>query len=401
MKLSLALSGGGFRATVFHLGVLARLAEDDRLEDVNFLSTVSGGSLCAGMIFAQNGLRWPTSAEYFDSVLLTAYRLLTTLDFQVDLIDRVLGSLDNLFDTRADDLSELMKERWGVDVPLSRLPESPRWLINTTCYETGKNWRFERFRMGDYLFGYSYDTDKVQLSDAMAASAGFPGLVGALSLNVAPYNWFKYLDRQEDDQAVDRPLMDVGRQMKRKTHKVDPMFPTVHLWDGGVYDNHGLEGLHDFQNGWRKDVEFLLVSDAAGKSGPEEYHKGPQALFRIITGIMMDQVRSLRSRAIIERIVNHKDPGAFLANGNSCTEVLTKAKREDALSRISPFCLDDAQVKRAGAFPTVIRKLTDEEFLLLFRHGFEVADYTLYAYNPDQFDFIGYANSRSAGVVMG
>ena len=44
MKIALALSGGGFRATVFHLGVLARLAKEDRLKYVNFLSTVSGGS---------------------------------------------------------------------------------------------------------------------------------------------------------------------------------------------------------------------------------------------------------------------------------------------------------------------------------------------------------------------
>ena len=54
MKIGLALSGGGFRATVFHLGVLARLAEDKRLEDVTALSTVSGGSLCIGLVYALN-----------------------------------------------------------------------------------------------------------------------------------------------------------------------------------------------------------------------------------------------------------------------------------------------------------------------------------------------------------
>jgi NTE family protein len=50
MKIGLGLSGGGFRATVFHLGLLARLAEEDLLEDVTFLSTVSGGSVCAGLV---------------------------------------------------------------------------------------------------------------------------------------------------------------------------------------------------------------------------------------------------------------------------------------------------------------------------------------------------------------
>ena len=40
MRIALALSGGGFRATVIHLGVLARLAEEDQLENVTYLSTV-------------------------------------------------------------------------------------------------------------------------------------------------------------------------------------------------------------------------------------------------------------------------------------------------------------------------------------------------------------------------
>ena len=44
-KLGLALSGGGFRASLFHIGVLARLAELDRLKDVEVISTVSGGSI--------------------------------------------------------------------------------------------------------------------------------------------------------------------------------------------------------------------------------------------------------------------------------------------------------------------------------------------------------------------
>ena len=43
--LGLALSGGGFRASFFHIGVLARMAELDLLRHVEALSTVSGGSI--------------------------------------------------------------------------------------------------------------------------------------------------------------------------------------------------------------------------------------------------------------------------------------------------------------------------------------------------------------------
>lgn len=44
-KVGLALSGGGFRASLFHLGVLARMAETDVLRHVEVLSCVSGGSI--------------------------------------------------------------------------------------------------------------------------------------------------------------------------------------------------------------------------------------------------------------------------------------------------------------------------------------------------------------------
>jgi hypothetical protein len=105
MKIALALSGGGFRATVFHLGVIARLAEEDRLEEVTFLSTVSGGSLCVGLVLGLNGLVWPKSADYIQKVLPEARLLLTTVDVQAALIRRVVGSIGGIFGTRADDLS--------------------------------------------------------------------------------------------------------------------------------------------------------------------------------------------------------------------------------------------------------------------------------------------------------
>ncbi len=391
MKIALAFSGGGFRATVFHLGVMARLAEENRLEEVTFLSTVSGGSLCAGMVFALNGYRWPTSAEYIQKVAPEARRLLTTKDLQRAIIFRVLTSIWNIADTRADDLSMMLQKEWGINARLSDLPETPRWMINATCYETGKNWRFERFRMGDYLFGYSYDTD-LPLSDAMAASSGFPGLVGALTLEARGRSWFKY----KDTAAEGKLFGDPQAQRQRTTEPTDPPFSAVHLWDGGVYDNHGLEGLHNFVQGWRENVEFLIVSDAAGRSKPEPYSKGVKALLRITTGIMMDQIRSLRSRAIIERLVNHsdKDRGGFLQIGNTCQHVLRAAGRKEDAERLCGGCLSKEEADFAANMATVIRRLSDKEYDTLFRHGFEVADYTLYAYNDQDYNYIGFANSH-------
>ena len=45
VKVGLALSGGGFRAALFHLGVMARLAKQGLLPKIQVISTVSGGSI--------------------------------------------------------------------------------------------------------------------------------------------------------------------------------------------------------------------------------------------------------------------------------------------------------------------------------------------------------------------
>jgi len=130
MKIGLSLSGGGFRATVFHPGVLARLAEEGRLEDVTALSTVSGGSLCAGLVYACNDWRWPSSSEMLERVLPRARKLLTTQGLQSAIIGGVVRLPLQLCSTRADDLSRLLRERWGVTARLCDLPAQPRWMIN-------------------------------------------------------------------------------------------------------------------------------------------------------------------------------------------------------------------------------------------------------------------------------
>ena len=395
MKIALALSGGGFRATVFHLGVLARLAADeqDLFPQVTHLSTVSGGSLCAGLVYTINKFHWPSGKEYLEQVPFIARMTMTTVDLQESLIRRTLRSLRGIFETRADDLSKLMQTGWGVTAKLSEIPSHPRWLINATCYETGKNWRFEPHRMGDYIFGYSHDTN-LPLADALAASAGFPGLIGPLVLKTAGREWFRYQHADGDDLFTSLAV-----QNSWDTEPVKPSHTQVHLWDGGVYDNHGIEGLHDFVHGWRDNADFLLVSDASGKGSPPPYNQWAKAIYFMVTGIMMDQIRSLRARAVVERMTNHSDDGSYVKIGNTCNNVLNEAHRSADIPLYAPGCLDEGAAERAAATPTMIRKLTKDEFDLLFRHGFEVADYTLYAYHtgdekPNRFKFLGYDSIR-------
>lgn len=219
MNIGLALSGGGFRAAVFHFGVLDRLARQGLLEEVSFVSTVSGGSLGMSLVFALNGMRWPTSQEYLRVIRSGARTKLTTLNLQISLIKRALTRL-NLLQSRALDLAVLLRRHWNFDASLSDLPQHPRWIINTTCYETGKLWRFERKRMGDYLFGYSL-VPEFPLDRAVAASAAYPGLIGPLEVNTAEWDWIQFGDRLTNGKHGTRPIK--------------PKFEKVHLWDAEAY----------------------------------------------------------------------------------------------------------------------------------------------------------------------
>ena len=387
MKIGLTLSGGGFRATVFHLGVLARLAEEKHLEDVTFLSTVSGGSLCGALIYAQSGNQFPASSHLIDTIIPNARKLLTTWNLQQNLIWRVLRNPLHIFETRGDDLAALIGSRWRVRGKLCDLPPNPRWLINATCYETGRNWRFERALMGDNIFGYSYDTN-VPIGEAVASSCGFPGLIGALNFKTDKFKWFKYRDMTLPASA------DVTTLLQSDTTPTKPIFSQLHLWDGGVFDNMGLESVMDGINGWHHGVDFLIASDANSPVKTETYRIGTNALQRIIVGVMMEQVLTLRKHQVAERTKNHGDEGAFVSINNSAKRILATATRQQNIDQLSAQCLSDDDAMLAADTATDLSKFAPEQFDRVFRHGFEVTNCTLYAAYPDQFKFIGYAESR-------
>ena len=70
-KVGLALSGGGFRASFYHLGVLARLAELDVLRHVDVLSCVSGGSIVGACYWLNCAITcsrrrpWPRATTFY------------------------------------------------------------------------------------------------------------------------------------------------------------------------------------------------------------------------------------------------------------------------------------------------------------------------------------------------
>ncbi len=368
LNIGLALSGGGMRAAVFHLGVLGRLAADGLLESVSFISTVSGGSLATGLVYALSGNKWPTSDQYDAVVLPEARRLLTTVDVQRAALRRLLRRPWRFASPGrwANTLSEALELRWDISGLMKDLPEHPRWVVNATSYETGKNWRFIRHRMGDYRTGYvSYPP--VPVADALAASAGYPVLIGFLELDTADYSWWRY------------------KGSTRETEPHEPLTRRVHLWDGGVYDNLGTEALIKPGKGFREGFNFLVVSDASTALDEGKRYLIVQQARRLLS-VAMDQVRSLRTRTVFEHFGRHPGSGVYLLMAKTAREALAEAEvAEEVIERVVVGCAPDAEAREAAGFPTNLRKMKESEFDRVYRHGWEVADCNLRAHRPDLF----------------
>ena len=369
MNIGLALSGGGLRAAVFHSGVLHRLAREKHLENVNFLSTVSGASLGTALIYKFNNGQWPDSNIYINEVLPNFRKLLTTVNLQHRLYTRCVFNFWKVPFGRANLLADTIRDEWDVNLSLKELPDIPRWLISTTCYETGKNWRFDKQRFGDYKFGYVINPD-FALADAVAASSALPALIGPYKLSTNNYSWVKFL-RMSGDEKV----------------PIDPLFRGVHLWDGGIYENLALESLFKIGSGPREGIDFLIVSDAGAPLGIHQNRYN--ALYRLVN-ICMSQSRGLRARIAVNYFRLHPNSGVYLQMGNSVDEIICKASVSLDFNLALHATLPAEQVRRLQHIPTHINCFTEREFDQLHQHGYEVADTTLICYSPSLYSHIPY-----------
>ncbi|MBB3658423.1 NTE family protein [Rhizobium sp. BK650] len=335
------------------------------LEQVVQISTVSGGSLVTGAIFSEADGQWPSSERFLAEIYPRLRTLLTKGDlfsFKALGFAGLLRKNVRILCRRANILSELLWTRWGIRLKLSDLPASPIWHINTTCYETGKNWRFTRDSMGDWQFGRHYSPN-ITVADAIAASAAVPYAIGALRLELPTDGWW------ETDPETKRPL-----------RKKSLPFSVVRLWDGGAYENMALEQLYKPMSGL-DGCDVLICSDASGPLAK------PKSLFRALRegslaaprlfDITSDQIRSLRSRMLLKSIRDKQVDGFLIRIGTSARQFTPTAGELPGLS--------DEQCAACLYYPTDLLKIELPRFDLLAQHGFEVTNLTLSQFADGRF----------------
>lgn len=363
-RLGLALSGGGYRAAAFHVGVLKRLAEDDLLEQVSALSTVSGGSLIAAALFATSGGQWPSSKAYRDNVYPRLEGLLTSTDLLSLRALGVAGVLKfnvKLLTRRARILASRLESEWGVRASLKDLPDSPLWWINTTCVETGKNWRFGKRHMGDWVFGKNHSAP-FKVAEAAAASAAVPYAIGALRVTLPRGGWY-------DTHPGTRAIMG-----SKSPHRL-----RVRLWDGGAYENLGLEAL--YKPSGLKDCDVLICSDASGPLPMFEWST-PFDLFRgrlwspRLLDVTSDQIRALRSRFLVRDFETKTVEGVLIRLGLSTRAIDLKTLGVREAETYDAY-LSDSDAEMASREPTALTRLSKASYERVARNGWEVTDATL------------------------
>ncbi|TGP57556.1 patatin-like phospholipase family protein [bacterium M00.F.Ca.ET.159.01.1.1] len=278
--LGLCLSGGGYRAMLFHAGALCRLNEAGLLQKLDMVSSVSGGSIAAGLL----AVLWPRFVFSGGVAANFDIYLDRILQFSQVFLDApsILKGLFNPFSSAAREVAACYERNlFGGSRPmLKSLPEKPWFVFCSSNLDTGSLFRLSRRFIADYRIGVAYNAD-LPVATAVAASSAFPPFLSPLRLDLTPFAW----TNDKLDASVGLPV---------------PPSRAV-LTDGGVYDNHGVEPA-------LKRCRWLLVSDAGApwQASRAGYWNWFSQLKRVLD-TTDNQVRSLRRRDLVARFQAAKD----------------------------------------------------------------------------------------------
>lgn len=407
-KVGLALSGGGFRASLFHLGVLARLAECDVLPSIETLSTVSGGSILGAQYYlALRELlqtRPDNSVGRQDYVQLVRDLIGATVtgvgkNLRVRALANPYANLRMTFDSgysRSMRMGQLY-ERYllapgrppgqGHMLRLCDLlvkppaapgaepfrPGAHNWLrqakvpnlmLNTTSLNTGHDWHFTVRWMGEP-----------------------PGLTGdEIDMN-ARYRRV-YYDQAPTQALQHYPLAYAVAASSCVPALFEPLpvqglyeNATVRLVDGGVHDNQGMGALLD------DDCNFILCSDASGQMDSQsDPANGLLGVFWRTNAILQDRVREAQYRNVRSRAEGGALQGLFFIHMKQDLESApvdyigsTDARPGSPPPPLTPYDVDRTLQALLSDMRTDLDSFSEVECYALMASGYRLASHQLHA----------------------
>jgi NTE family protein len=344
--LAVCLSGGGYRAMVFHIGLLWRLNEVGLLPDVKRFSSVSGGSITAGVL----AMNWKKLAFDGDKVATNFHDLVVApvrsmarvrLDKRAVLTGALLPGT-----SISDQVAAAYRRHLFGNKTLQDLPDDPpRFIFNSTNLETGVLMRFSKPYLGDYKIGRILHPT-LELAIAVAASSAFPPFLSPCTLHLKGQEW---INEEGTDPNLNKP----------------EYRDEIKVTDGGVYDNLGLE------TAW-KNYKSVLVSDAGGvlAEQPDPASDWARQTYRVLK-IIDSQVRSLRKRQVVGSIKAGVRDGMYVG---IWSEITTK-DFPDAVLPASPHI-----TRELAQISTRLYALDDAVQERLINWGYVVCDAGLRSY---------------------
>jgi NTE family protein len=344
--MALCLSGGGYRALLFHLGALTRLNELGILAKLKTVSSVSGGSIASARLASGTfyPLTGPVPPTLWDKVVAAPLRAFAGRNIRTPAVARRLLPW-NWFriSTGVEALAEAYRE--VTRHALAQLPEQPNFLYSATDMAFGVNWVFGRTRMGDYQAGYAVPRYDYPLARAVAASSCFPPVFNPLPIGLSPSDL-------------------TGGKASRGPER-DALIAGLRLTDGGNYDNLGLEPV------W-KSHKTILCSDGGLVFDSEADHGLFWRLKRYLS-IIDNQSLALRKRWLIGGFIDGLFEGTYwgIASAVESFEV-----------DVSPAYSKDFAKRVIARVRTDLDAFSDAEIAVLENHGYTLAEAAIRRHLP-------------------
>lgn len=352
-RYGICLSGGGFRAALFHLGMLRRLNELGMLAPVDTISSVSGGSIVNG-ILAKNWRRLQAGNGgvflNFDSCVSEPIErfVASNLRIRTLLVDRLLPwnwpKLARGDYSATDLLATYYDRKLYRGMLLRQLPAKPKFIFTATNLRTGALWELRQDRVGEILLGYS-EEHKLRLADAVAASSAYPLAFPPLVLRFPPTSF---------EGGVLGPKADRLRQL-------------VSLTDGAVYDNLGLEPL------W-KEHGTIVCSDG-GQAFPLAPNYRDWLGNRLLRSfdVIYDQTLEVRKRWLVTSFIEGTLRGTYVG--------LAAYHGNYGLPGSIGYPSD--VVDEIRRIRTDLDAFSREEVMTLQNHGYTLTDTAVRRYMPE------------------
>ena len=411
-KVGLALSGGGFRASLYHLGVLAYLAEADLLRRVEVVSCVSGGSIVGTQYYlelrkllretpdaeltqkhyldlvekvqrdflagVQRNLRTRVATDLvrnFQMVFTRAYSRTHRLGelYERELFSRVQDEKGGVWE--GDKLVKPGPERHVSDLvvqpeegPQGFNPRRHNWtrankvpilILNATTLNTGHNWQFSATWMGEPAASIDADVDgndrlrRVAYRDSETAAKVRLGHAVAASSCVP---------------GLFHPLELDGIHQGH----------TVRLVDGGVHDNQGVASLLE------QGCDVILVSDASGQMTTKTDPPAglPFALLRVksifesrIRGSQIQDLEARRQAGILQGLmVVHLKQGIQVrtVDWTGCHDPYDPKDDPHPLNQPAGHGIPERVLKRLSEVRTDLDSFTETEAYSLMACGYRM-----------------------------